>query len=55
MSMKTILVPTESSDAMGSMLTTALTLAPEFESYIEGFPLHVASREAIAVDMMGGS
>ena len=54
MSMKTILIPTESSDAMRSVLATALTLAQRFESYIEGFPLHWASGEAIAVDMMGG-
>lgn len=52
--MKTILVPVENSDAMYSVLTTALTLAQRFDSYVEGFALHFTFRDAVAVDMMGG-
>ena len=36
---KTILVPTEDSNAMGSALETALILARRCDSYIEGFAL----------------
>jgi nucleotide-binding universal stress UspA family protein len=39
MSMKTILVPTETHDAMPSALETALLLARRCDSYIEGFAL----------------
>ena len=51
--MKTILVPTESHDAMRSALATALALARRFDSYIEGFPLRFRVNEFIAVDMAG--
>jgi nucleotide-binding universal stress UspA family protein len=53
MSMKTILVPTESHDGMRSALSTALALARRFESYIEGFALRFRVNEFIAVDMAG--
>src|SRR5258708_39936570 len=53
MSMKTILVPTESHEAMKSALTTALALARRFDSYIEGFALRFRVNEFIAVDMAG--
>lgn len=54
MSMKTILVPTESHDGMQSALETALLLAQRFDSYIEGFPLLWGVRDLIAVDAMSG-
>jgi nucleotide-binding universal stress UspA family protein len=53
MSMKTILVPVESHDAMRSTLATALALARRFDSYIEGFALRFRVNEFIAVDMAG--
>jgi nucleotide-binding universal stress UspA family protein len=53
MSMKTILVPTESHDAMHAALSTALALARLFDSYIEGFALRFRVNEFIAVDMAG--
>src|SRR6516165_5846396 len=53
MSMKTILVPTESHEPMRSALATALTLARRFDSYIEGFALRFRVNEFIAVDMAG--
>jgi nucleotide-binding universal stress UspA family protein len=53
MSMKTILVPTESHEAMRSALSTALALARRFDSYIEGFALRFRVNEFIAVDMAG--
>jgi len=37
--MKTILVPTDDNNAMGSALETALILARRCDSYIEGFAL----------------
>src|ERR1700730_2696971 len=51
--MKTILVPTESHDAMRSALATALLLARRFDSYIEGFALRFRVNEFVAVDMAG--
>ena len=54
MSMKTILVPTESHDAMQSALETALLLARRCDSYIEGFALRLAITEFIGADMAGG-
>jgi len=51
--MKTILVPTESHEAMRSALATALALARRFDSYIEGFALRFRVNEFIAVDMAG--
>jgi len=53
MSMKTILVPTESSGTMRSTLSTALLLARRFDSYIEGFALRFRVNEFVAVDMAG--
>jgi hypothetical protein len=54
MGMKTVLVPTENHDAMGSALETALLLARRCDSYIEGFALHWQINEFAGVDMMGG-
>jgi nucleotide-binding universal stress UspA family protein len=54
MSMKTILVPMESNDAIQSALETALLLARRFDSYIEGFALRWVINEYIGVEMMGG-
>jgi nucleotide-binding universal stress UspA family protein len=51
--MKTILVPTESQDAMRSTLATALLMARRFDSYIEGFALRFRVNEFVAVDMAG--
>ena len=51
--MKTIMVPTESHEAMRSALATALALARRFDSYIEGFALRFRVNEFIAVDMAG--
>src|SRR3982074_3046475 len=48
--MKTILVPTEQHDLMGSALQTALLLARKFDSYIEGFALFPAMVELYALD-----
>jgi nucleotide-binding universal stress UspA family protein len=48
--MKTILVPTEQHDLMGSTLQTALLLARKFDSYIEGFALFPAMVELYALD-----
>jgi nucleotide-binding universal stress UspA family protein len=53
MSMKTILVPTDSHESMRSALVTALLLARRFNSYIEGFALRFRVNEFIAVDMAG--
>jgi hypothetical protein len=52
--MKTILVPTEDDDAMSSALETALILARQCDSYIEGFALRWKFAEFISADMMGG-
>jgi nucleotide-binding universal stress UspA family protein len=51
--MKTILVPTGSHEQMGAALAAALTLAQQFDSYIEGFALRFRVNEFIAVDMAG--
>jgi nucleotide-binding universal stress UspA family protein len=51
--MKTILVPTEDDDAMGSALQTALILAQRCDSYIEGFALRWKIAEFVSTDMMG--
>jgi nucleotide-binding universal stress UspA family protein len=52
--MKTILVPTEDDNAMGSALETALIVARRCDSYIEGFALRWKSAELVAAGMMGG-
>jgi nucleotide-binding universal stress UspA family protein len=51
--MKTILVPTGSHEQMQAALAAALTLAQQFDSYIEGFALRFRINEFIAVDMAG--
>jgi nucleotide-binding universal stress UspA family protein len=51
--MKTILVPTEEDNAMGSALQTALILARRCDSYIEGFALRWRIAEFTAAGMMG--
>jgi nucleotide-binding universal stress UspA family protein len=48
--MKSILVPIEQSDAMGSALDTAVLLARKFNSYIEGFAVRVALTDFIELD-----
>src|SRR5271169_4218655 len=54
MSMKTILVPMESNDAIQSALETALLLARRYDSYIEGFALRWVINEYIGIELMGG-
>ena len=55
MGFKTILVPTEQHDLMHSTLETALLLARKFDSYIEGFALHVTTpAAAFATSDAGG-
>ena len=49
--MKTILVPTEPNARMLSTLETALIVAREFNSYIEGFAVRVAVPNVVAVDV----
>jgi nucleotide-binding universal stress UspA family protein len=53
MSMKTILVPMEPHEGMGTVLETALLLARKRGSYIEGFPLRFGISEFVAVDPAG--
>ena len=48
--MKTILVPTEPNARMRSTLETALLVAREFNSYIEGFAVRVALPNVVAMD-----
>jgi hypothetical protein len=48
--MKTILVPTEDNNAMGSALETALILARRCDSYIEGFALRFEIAEFTEAD-----
>jgi nucleotide-binding universal stress UspA family protein len=48
--MKSILVPIEQSDAMGSALDTALLLARKFNSHIQGFAVRVALTDFIELD-----
>lgn len=50
MSMKTILIPAEQRDGMGSVLQTALLLARRFDSYIEGFAVRPGMSEFVTVD-----
>src|SRR6516165_9977126 len=55
MGFKTILLPTELHDLMHSALETALRLARKFDSYIEGFALHVKTyAAALAASDAGG-
>jgi nucleotide-binding universal stress UspA family protein len=53
MGFKTILVPVEQHDLMNSILQTALLLARQFDSYIEGFALRVAVPTAFALGDVG--
>jgi nucleotide-binding universal stress UspA family protein len=48
--MKSILVPIEQSDAMGSALDTALLLARKFNGHIQGFAVRVALTDFIELD-----
>ncbi len=52
MSMKTLLVPTEKSELMGSTLETALLFAQRFDSYIEGFAMRAAISDFVAADLI---
>ena len=49
--MKTILVPTEPNAQMRSTLATALLVARDFNSYIEGFAIRVAVQNVAAMDV----
>ncbi|MGZ9020366.1 MAG: universal stress protein [Rhodoplanes sp.] len=49
--MKTILVPTEPNPMMRSTLETALLVAKDFNSYIEGFAVRVAVPTVVAMDV----
>ena len=49
--MKTILVPTEPNALMRSTLETALLVARDFNSYIEGFAVRVAVPSVVAMDV----
>jgi nucleotide-binding universal stress UspA family protein len=49
--MKTILVPIEPNALMRSTLETALLVAREFNSYIEGFAVRVAVPNVVALDL----
>jgi nucleotide-binding universal stress UspA family protein len=51
--MKSILVPIESHEAIRPTLETALMLARRFDSYVEGFALRFRVNEFVAVDMAG--
>jgi nucleotide-binding universal stress UspA family protein len=53
MSFKSILVPIEPHDFMESTLETALLLARQFDSYIEGFALRVPIPAAFAIGDVG--
>ena len=53
MGFRTILVPVEQHDLMDSSLQTALGLARQFDSYIEGFALRVAIPTAFAIGDVG--
>ena len=55
MSMKTILLPVEQYEDMGSAMQTALLFARRFESYIEGFALQSSINDLATFDMGGVS
>jgi nucleotide-binding universal stress UspA family protein len=48
--MKTILIPTEDHDAMPAVLEAARLIAERFDSYMEGFAVHPAPADFVAVD-----
>lgn len=54
MSMKTILIPIESYDAMQAVLQTALLLARRCDSYMEGFALRWGNNQFIGGDVVNG-
>ena len=54
MGYKSILVPLEESDVLPSVLATALLVARNFESYIEGLCIRPSLAGAIAVGFEGG-
>jgi hypothetical protein len=53
MSMKTILLPVEHYEDIGSAMQTALLLARRFESYIEGFALQNSISDFATFDIGG--
>jgi len=53
MSIKTILLPVEQHEDIGSAMQTALLLARRFESYIEGFALQYSLSDFAAFDIGG--
>ena len=48
--MKTILIPTEDHDAMPAVLEAARLIGERFGSYMEGFAVHPAPADFVAVD-----
>ncbi len=48
--MKTILIPTEDHDAMPAVLEAARLIGERFASYMEGFAVHPAPADFVAVD-----
>ena len=48
--MKTILIPAEDHDAMPAVLETARLVARRFDAYMEGFAVHPAAADFVAVD-----
>jgi nucleotide-binding universal stress UspA family protein len=48
--MRTILVPAEDHDSMPAVLETARLVARRFDSYVEGFAVHPAVSDFVAVD-----
>jgi nucleotide-binding universal stress UspA family protein len=48
--MKTILIPTEDHDAMPAVLEAARLIGQRFDSYMEGFAVHPAPADFVAVD-----
>lgn len=53
--MKAVLVPTEQSDVLPSILTTAHLLAARFGSYVEGLPLRFDLTAMLPLDAVGGA
>ena len=54
MGYKSILVPLEESDVLPSVLATALLVARQFDSYVEGLCIRPSLAGAIAVGFEGG-
>jgi nucleotide-binding universal stress UspA family protein len=53
--MKAVLVPTEQSDVLPSILQTAYLLATQFGSYVEGLPLRFDLAAMLPLDAVGGA